>query len=308
MNILLIGGGGFIGSGLSNFFKETGHTISIIDQHPRMVKRHYSLLQLGWDRIIKELQKDKSWIIIDLAYASVPGTSFVDPIKDFTDNLYLINKNLEAVNQLDVSKYIYISSGGTVYGNPSKDLIDEETQNFPLSPYGITKMACERYVNLYRELYGLNTIILRPSNVYGPGQIPFRGQGLISTALGLAYKNEPIKIFGHGTAIRDYIFIDDFCKAVSDIINHAPSGEIYNVSAGLGSNINDIVALLNNVITQDGYILLTEQLPERPFDVKSNVLDNTKLRMLNNWIPTTDLEEGIKQTWQWIKTYLKTPH
>lgn len=307
MNIILIGGGGFIGKNLYQYFNIENNRIIVLARQAKSTKNYYSLPDIGWDKIISMLAKYENWVVIDLAYASVPNTSFADPIKDFSDNLYLINKTLEAMLKLSIRKYIYISSGGTVYGNTGLDVIPESFPNFPLSPYGITKMACERYINMYRELYGLKSVIVRPSNVYGPEQIPFRGQGLISTILGLVYKGESVKIFGAGDVVRDYIYIDDFCTALDDIIKYSKVGEIYNVGAGKGNSIMEIVNVAYNVVQSDGYKITIEHLPSRPFDVKKNVLSHEKLSYLNNWVPKINLLQGITKTWEWVKNYMAQP-
>lgn len=266
---------------------------------------HYNVAELGWDAIIEALISYKDWIIIDLAYASVPNTSFADPIKDFSDNLYMVNKHLDSIAKLNVKKYIYISSGGTIYGQTDKPMISESEQNFPLSPYGITKMACERYVHLYNITHGLPTCIVRPSNIYGPGQKPFRGQGFVSTALGLAYKNEPVKVFGDGNHVRDYLYIDDFCDAIDAVIKTGENGAIYNVGSEIGLSINDVIEAINELLHAEGGELKREYLEARPFDVKNNVLDSKKLREISGWKPTTNFKDGLNTTNQWIKQYLK---
>jgi UDP-glucose 4-epimerase len=305
MNILIIGGGGFIGKNLANYFRKSEeNNVYIIDRFTANIKNFFSLEELGWEKIIEQICTEKQWNIIDLAYATVPNTSFIDPIKDFSENLYLINATLKAIEALDIKQYIYFSSGGTVYGNSSSFLINETESNFPLSPYGITKMACERYVNMHHEIYGLKSVIVRPSNVYGSEQIPYRGQGLIINALALAFENKPIKIYGNGTIIRDYIYIEDLCSAIAAILNSNNTGKIYNIGSSIGYNILQIVDIINNVISPEGYVLNTQNLPMRPFDVKTNILDCSKIKNDTGWDTKVEIERGIKLTWEWVKNYL----
>jgi UDP-glucose 4-epimerase len=281
MNVLLIGGTGFMGSGLANYFNQKGHyvvTVGRSDLHTVPRIKHYNVAAMGWPQIVTELKERADWIALDLAYTSVPNTSFTDPIKDFSDNLYLVNRHLEFMEALKVKRYIYISSGGTVYGEPVRIPIPETAGNFPLSPYGITKMAAERYVYMHHRVYEFPAIIVRPSNIYGPGQIPFRGQGFIATALGLAVKGSPVQVYGNGDQERDYLFIDDFCSGIDAVVSKGKPGEIYNLGSGNGLSLNRIVETINELITSDGTYLPKTYQPARPFDVKQNVLDCTKAR------------------------------
>jgi len=245
-----------------------------------------------------------AYVVIDLAYTSVPNTSYDDPVKDFSENLNNVINHLLFVEEIGAEKYIYVSSGGTVYGNVNADIITEDASNFPLSPYGITKMACERYVHLYNKTHNIFTCILRPSNVYGPGQKPFRGQGFIATALGLAYKNLPVTIYGTGSQVRDNIFIDDFCRGVFDVIEYGENGGIYNVSEGKGMSNLEVLNNIQQLVKGDLIELEKKYLPERKFDVQKNVLDYSRLSALNNWRPEISFEEGLKKTALWIKQFL----
>ena len=312
MNILLIGSTGFIGSHLSNFLSIKGHNVYTVSRSNKTGEdghNHYNLAILGWDMILQQLSAFEEWIVIDLAYSSVPNTSFTDPIKDFSDNLYLVNKHLDLMKKISVKRSIYISSGGTIYGDLSDNLITETAPNFPLSPYGITKMACERYVFLNHKVTNLPVNIIRPSNIYGPGQIPFRGQGFIATALALILANKPIQVFGDGSVVRDYLFVEDFCEAIHSTIKHAADGEIYNISSGLGYSIADVIGKIRDVVKNEGHKIELNYMPRRPFDVMHNVLDNSKISSLNNWEPLITIEQGIKLSWKWIKDYYKEiPH
>jgi UDP-glucose 4-epimerase len=157
---------------------------------------------------------------------------------------------------------------------------------------------------MHHRIQGLHSVVVRPSNIYGPGQIPFRGQGLVATALGLAYTGKALQVFGSGNTIRDYLYIDDFCKALLKIIEFGGSGETYNIGSGVGVTINELIGEINGILGKEGRKLLVEHLPERPFDVPYNVLNSVKLRSICKWQPETNLSAGIVNTWQWVKAYL----
>lgn len=311
-SVILIGGGGFIGSALRSYFAATGVAVTIIGRSVNISlatnETYYSIVEYSFKELETQLAAKKIAAVIDLAYTSVPGTSYEDPVKDFSENLYNVIRHLDFSRTVGAERFIYVSSGGTVYGDSAGKPLTEEAPNFPLSPYGVTKLSCERYVYMYHRLYNLPTIIVRPSNIYGPGQKPFRGQGLIATGLGLALKGEPIHVFGDGSHIRDYLYIDDFCTALMTLISGGTNGEIYNIGSGQGVSINAIIAGMNEVTKEDKRELTTKPQPERPFDVHYNVLNIDKLSGATEWQPQVDLQEGIAQTWKWIKqTAVQTP-
>jgi UDP-glucose 4-epimerase len=306
--VCLIGGGGFIGSAIRNCLVQNGFNLVTIGRTLNIPllpnETYYSIKEYTYKQLVSLMAGHPFEVIIDLAYTSVPNTSYQDPISDFSENLNNVIQHLDFAQALKAGQYIYVSSGGTVYGDHGVKPYTEMDQNLPLSPYGITKLACEHYVYMTHRTKGLNTLVIRPSNIYGPGQKPFRGQGLISTALGLALKGEPVHIFGDGSHVRDYLFIDDFCGALLDLMDKGQGGETYNIGSGAGVEINELMETVVSVVACEGITLHRKHLPERPFDVHYNVLNTDKIRSLNGWQPVTDLQSGIERTWEWIKAYM----
>lgn len=290
---ILIGAGGFIGSAFSNYLKK--NSFQVFD----VFRGQISGIESDFHFIAEILKVEyNELIVIDFAYTSVPNSSFKDPVRDYSENLYNVIRHLEFTKQLPHSTYIYISSGGTVYGNTTcNEPINELHPNIPLSPYGITKLACEKYVLMYKEVYGLNVKIVRPSNIYGPGQKPHRGQGFIATAIAKILNNEPLQLFGDGLQVRDYLYIDDFCDVLYDVVTFGENGSIYNTGSTMGYTLIDI---LNNITHQLGTSVAVEYLPARPFDVRYNVLDSSVVSSLNNWSPSITLKEGLKATIKWL--------
>lgn len=308
-NICLIGGTGYLGAAFKNMYASEYKKIVTLGRKKDVTGSHeneqyYSISELSTNEVAYILKVNEITTVIDFAYCTVPKTSFEHPVEDFSKNLLLVNKHLEAIKRTNNCTYIYISSGGTVYGNANNTPINEKCQNFPLSPYGITKMACERYVNMYHHMYGFSVMIIRPSNIYGPGQVPFKGQGFISTALASVYKSICTPVFGDGSHIRDYLYIDDFCQALHDVVCFGKQGEIYNVGSSEGNTLNNIIRYINQVTSNNYKTLQIDNLPERRFDVPYNVLDNQKLVKLNNWKMKVNIESGLQQTWDWMQEYM----
>lgn len=293
---VLIGGGGFMGGAYAKFLVAAGLDV-------RLVLRGALADEAASGALLDSLIESThtSFVIVDFAYTSVPNSSFDDPVKDYSENLYNVLRHIDFARRLPHARYVYISSGGTVYGNVrAQQAISEAQQNVPLSPYGITKLACERYVLMHNEVHGIDATIVRPANVFGPGQKPFRGQGIVSTVAAKLLRGEPIQLYGAGLTVRDFLFVDDFCAALADIVAFGASGEIYNVGSQQGCSIVDLVAMIQ---TQLGlHEIEIETLPFRPFDVRFNVLETTKLRALNGWKPTVTVADGVAQTIAWLRT------
>jgi UDP-glucose 4-epimerase len=305
-NICIVGGGGFIGTAIRKSLKELGYSVFIIGRRRSIDLKdneiYYSIQDWKFDQLVNQLSGISFLAIIDCSYTTVPGTSFDDPIKDFSDNLSNIHFYLEFGKKLKIKKYIYLSSGGTVYGDASDKAIDESAATNPVSPYGVTKLACEKYAYLFHKLYDMPVLIVRPSNVYGPGQLPHKGQGIIPTVLSCISNSSPVIIFGDGENVRDYIYISDFVNAILDVLDYGVIGETYNIGSGNGVSINELILGINAVVAKDGYKVITQHNDKRGFDVRHNVLDTSKLIKLNNWRSEISLNNGLSNTWNWIKT------
>ena len=299
--ILLIGGTGFLGSALRE--RLAGHEIVIVGRSkdvPVGTNEHYFPAS-DLERLERECAGRRFAAIVDLAYATVPSTSFEDPVRDFSVNLGSVIRHLELARKLPTDRYLFVSSGGTVYGNAGSGAVSETAANSPRSPYGITKLTCEHYARLYYRLHGVPACIVRPSNIYGPGQVPFRGQGLVATAFGAARIAQPLSIYGDGSQVRDYLFIDDFCAAFADIMQMGEPGEVYNLGSGEGVSVKALLDAVSQIAGRDGKSLQIDWRDARPFDVDCIVLDSSKLRQLTGWQSQTSLGDGLEATWSWIK-------
>jgi UDP-glucose 4-epimerase len=307
-NICLIGGTGYLGKAFRAQFHAEFDLILNFGRKPVAAlnenEEYQDISGMSVRELAEVLREKKVTAVVDFAYSTIPKTSFEHPIADFSENLMLVNKHLEAVRIAGNISYTYISSGGTVYGASKEHPIDEDHQNFPLSPYGITKMAAERYVVMYHHLFAIPIKIVRPSNIYGPGQLPFRGQGFIPTAIAAALTSQPVSVFGDGENIRDYVYISDFCNAIHDILLYGKSGEIYNVGSAEGYSLRSVIQQIAGLTSQDGSEMVINYLPERLFDVRYNVLKHDKLSRLNAWSPKIKFADGLKETAIWIKDFL----
>lgn len=298
MNTLIIGGSGFIGSNLASQLLASGRNVTSISRHRvsdlnKVEGVDYLYGDFGELDFICE-QLDKHDEVVHLAYASVPNTSFDNPLADLQQNL-LPSVQLFAEAAKRNTKLVLVSSGGTVYGNTETLLINENHAKQPISPYGLTKLTLENYAFLYGVTHNLEYKIVRPSNAYGIGQLPFRGQGFIATAVAAAKLKQPLKVFGLTGTVRDYIHVNDLAAGIVSVLLNGQSREIYNIGSGIGLNNLQVIEQLNIALKKHNTKLQIEHLPERPFDVKRNVLDSTKLKRETHWQPQIMFTDGLEQ-------------
>lgn len=211
-----------------------------------------------------------------------------------------IKPTLELINILDSYqklRLIYVSSGGTVYGNPEVNPVNEDTPLRPLSFYGAGKVAIESFLRSFSSPSKRNITILRPSNVYGPNQ-PFRnGFGVIRTMLEHLFHGKEMEIWGDGNAIRDFLYIDDMVSAIVSLMAFPNDNQTYNVGSGIGHSLNQIKAIIESVCGKE---LPVKYRPGRKIDVERIVLDSSRLCEATHWQPRVAIEQGIALTWEWL--------
>lgn len=298
----LIGGAGFIGTALRPILKRSGRAVLVIDSgEPKSVDSDPTMMRgdYGNRQFLTKALKGVDEIVL-LAYASVPKTSFEDPLSDITHNLPPALTLFEVARELKLQKLVILSSGGAVYGKAQTLPIREDAPTNPISPYGITKLAIEKYSGLYHQLYGLPTVILRPGNAYGEGQRPFTGQGFIATAVASCIEKKPLLLFGRSGTIRDYIHVHDIASAIVAVLGEGELGSCYNVGTGIGTSNREIITKIDQLASGSGLKITVHTKPPRYFDVPANILDSANLTKTTGWKPAISLEEGLHRTWSWF--------
>lgn len=279
--VLLLGGNGFIGSALAKRLQQ--------DKVPAFI--------VGRDNVETLAQVlPQCGTVVHLASATTPGSSASQPSLELA-NLALTLHLLELMQAHPETHLIFFSSGGTVYGNPDRLPVTEESPIVPLSNHGAGKAAQETFYEAFRAK-GHAVTILRPSNAYGPGQTMRNGFGLARTLLEHARRGTPVEIWGDGKNVRDFIYIDDIVDACTKLVNLPLDSATYNLGSGIGCSINQLISVVETVCHSE---LAVVYRPVRSIDVRNVVLDNSRAKARLNWYPSVALADGMSRTWEWLK-------
>lgn len=291
MRALIIGGTGFLGSALRDQLLARGVWTSTIARSPSRIC-HEKLEHVVADlNDISILQKEilRSDVVFHFVYTSTPAQAEKDWNAEIYANLLPVTRIIEAC-AVNGCKLIFASSGGTVYGNPSRIPTPEATKPHPLSVYGLTKLMTEEALRFGYDRYRVPTTVLRISNPFGLNQTGENGQGAIGRFLRSVVNDQPIEIWGDGSIIRDYIHIDDVVTAILLAADICESFEIYNVGSNVGRSLTEIVSVIERVT---GKSIRKQYRQHRSIDVPVNILDNTKIKNKMKWYPDLNFEKQI---------------
>jgi len=303
LKVLILGGNGFIGSYLTKLLSSS-HEVVVFSR------------SVNWEGIkinnVKYIYGDfsnlslvkKSLIGIDIVYhlisSSNPSSANENPIRDIEENLICSIRFLELLRDVSIKKLVYVSSGGTVYGEATSQPIKESAALKPKGAYAITKVAIEQSIQRYSRELGFEYCIIRPSNPYGPGQRYDKNQGVISSFLYRAVTNSQIEIWGDGNEIRDYIYVEDLTIVLSRVIG-IDGSTILNVGSGLGVSTLEILSIVREVT---GLKVSFKHVPKLGHNIEKVTLDNTLAKSMLNWEPSKGLMDGIYNQYIWIKNKL----
>lgn len=302
---LVIGGGGFIGSHLVDQLIAEGHNVLVMQRHPSIFLDSIGVKGIYCDineiNVIKQYLHGVDWVF-HLAHTTLPQNSNRDPIHDVQSNVISSIALLQACVENKVKRFIYASSGGTVYGVPQSNFIDENHTTNPLCSYGITKIMIEKYLELFRTQHGLDYRVLRIANPYGERQRVDRAQGVVSIFLYKMLCGEPIEIWGDGSVIRDYIYVKDVARAFYLAMQTEDATErIFNIGSGQGISLCEIIGKLQACVGREAVIIWGEK---RVLDVPRNVLSIARAKNILGWKPLITFDEGIEVTGRYIKDLL----
>jgi UDP-glucose 4-epimerase len=301
MNIAIIGSNGFIGKHLTQTLqKETKNKIFLFGKSPQSF--FGDLLPYTQLNLLNSEQVNLCFKEIDLIYylasESIPSSSWEKPSSEIELNLLPFVKFMETITQLEVKKIVFVSSAGTIYG-PTSEKVTEDSVKNPFSPYGITKLTMEFYLNYFKIKSNLNYDIYRVSNVYGAGQDTSKGLGIINTFLEKILQQGRIQIFGDGEITRNYVYIQDVAELLNlSVISDLSTSNIYNLASDYTLKINDLVKMMKQIVEEDFEVVYKDN---RNSDNSAILLDNSKIKAALPTYQLTAIKEGIRKTYVYIK-------
>lgn len=295
--VFITGALGYLGRNLAAFLLEKKHKVYLCDVvRTREAAR---LVDMGGEFMCQDscrlspaaLGKLKRCAtVIHLACATTPATSEADPASDIRLNLAGTAALLRDCGDAGIKKFIFASSGGTVYGAPEKLPVTEASLTEPTNMHGAMKLASEVYIKAFSAKYGFDFALLRIANLYGPRQKYKTLFGAAAVFTQAVLEGKPIHVWGSGGTTRDYIYIDDTVSAFEAAVRCEAVKGIFNVSTGKGTSLNALIRLIENVTGRKAKV---EYLHSRRLDVPASVLSSRKLGRVSGWQPATSLREGI---------------
>lgn len=306
-NIGIIGGTGFIGKNLADYFIEEGCKVTVLGRNiisSKFQHQNITTVQVDCndtDQLLKSIQSCE--VIIWLVNVSIPSTYSESLVNDFEINVNPLIKFLEKAAELpNFKKFIFLSSGGTIYGDVLENVpVEEDFSKRPISGYGLSKIVAENYIKFLTRNSNIQSFILRPSNVYGKYQNLSKPQGIIGFAFKSIINNTSIDLYNEGKVTRDFIYVTDLAKAIHCCINsqyQKSTAIVYNVGSQQGYTINEILDKISIIAEKS---IDTIPKSSRSFDCNYNVLNIEKIKTNLHWNPTIGIDEGLDKVWKWIK-------
>lgn len=304
-NILVVGGGGFIGTNLLLQLQYKEWNVRAISRSylEKVTSKNISLITADLNDIaIADEQCGWADVVIYLASEGTPATANKDIVASAEQGIINSLRFFECCAHNGVEKLVYISSGGTVYGNAEHVPTPETAELKPNNAYAVSKIAVEQYLSLYRQLGRLNYVVLRASNPYGPYQFANKNQGVIGRFIGLACSGEPVPVWGDGSAVRDYLYIDDMCEAVLKAVDYEGSETVINIGSGIGRSLTEVI----DVARSTGLNIKVLNKPALPVIVAASVLDISLAKQELGWQPSVSFKDGITRFTKWFQSFDQT--
>lgn len=301
--ILITGGAGFIGSHVVDALIRRGHRVTVLDDLSSGRRENLAPeVELVVDDIRSaasaELVRTGGFsVLIHHAAQMDVRRSVADPRFDADVNIVGLLNLLEAARTTGVSQVVFASTGGAIYGDQETFPASEDHPVAPLSPYGVAKLASERYLYFYHRQYGLDVACLRYANVYGPRQNPHGEAGVVAIFADALLSGRTPRINGDGRQTRDYVFVEDVA-AVNLAVLGRPGFHVYNVGTGVETDVN---TLFEGIRTEIGVTVQATHGPAQPGEQQRSCVDATRVRSHLGVLVDTTLERGLAQTVEWFK-------
>ena len=309
---LITGGAGFIGSHTVERFLSAGYEVHVLDNLssgkrenlPAAATLH--VLDVRCAEAAALVRDTQFEVITHLAAQIDVRKSVENPRFDADVNIAGMLNLLEAIRTRSGSvpcRFVFVSTGGALYGDVTLKASDELTAKNPESPYGIAKLAAEYYAAYYGRVHGLDTAVVRLGNVYGPRQDPHGEAGVVAIFCGRVGTKAGVTVFGDGLQTRDYVYVGDVARAIFTVAvatlpkSGALDARAFNVGTGIGTSVLDLAHGLGRIVGGDPVVTFA---PERRGEVRASVLDCTKARTMLGWKAETSVAQGLAATYAWF--------
>jgi UDP-glucose 4-epimerase len=307
--ILVTGGAGFIGSHIAEAYQAQGNRVWVVDNlstgRRANVAKGIELVEMDiCDNSLDNLFKDVGGFDVISHHAAQMDvrSSVEDPRNDARINVDGFLNVVECAMRHKAERFVFVSSGGVVYGEPEHRPTPETAPKGPLSPYGVSKLTAENYLFYYANIHGLSYAALRYSNVYGPRQDPHGEAGVVAIFSNRISAGEPLTIYGDGEQTRDYVYVGDVVRA-NMLVSESPleqptllDNRAYNVGTGVETSVNE---LARELMDAAGRKVDVKHAPARPGELMHSCLDNSRIRELG-WTPQQTLADGLAKTYHYI--------
>jgi UDP-glucose 4-epimerase len=300
----VLGGGGFIGTNLCRGLAASGRRVRAFGRRCLFPS---DLKGVEWrqgdldDEAAVGAAIESFDVVFHLVHTTTPQSSNLNIAADIEDNVVSTIPLLETCRRQGVKRVVFASSGGTVYGKARQVPTPETAPTEPICAYGISKLAIEKYLALYEHLHGLDFRVLRIANPFGPFQLALKNQGVIAALIARALRGEAVEIWGDGSVVRDFIFVDDVVDAFTAAMAHESGERVFNIGSGKGRSLLDVIAAIENQLDMK---LKLQWRPGRSLDVPASVVAIERARTGLGWAPKTSFADGLERTIAWARDAL----
>lgn len=298
---VVLGGGGFIGTNLCRRLAERGHRVRAFGRRCLFPE---ALSGIEWCQgdfadtdLVGEVVKSAD-TVFHLVHATMPQAAELNPAADLTQNVVPSIGLMQQCGSRGVGRLVFMSSGGTVYGRARQIPTPETAPTDPISAYGVSKLATEKYLGLYAHSHGLDFRVLRVTNPFGPFQVALKNQGVIAALVARGLSGEPMDIWGDGSVVRDFVFVGDLVDALEHAADDRSTERVFNIGGGQGRSLREVIAAIERLL---GFRLDIRWKPGRPLDVPVSVVAIDRAKSVLGWAPQTPFETGLELTIDWAR-------
>ncbi len=299
---LVLGGGGFLGVNLCRALLAAGEPVAAFGRRSALAEAaagvEWTEGEFG-DRAAVARALEGREVVYHLIHGTAPEGAELDPVGDLENNVAPTIAMLQACVAAGVRRVVFVSSGGAVYGRVATIPTPETAPTEPISVYGVAKLAIENYLGLFERRFGLEYRALRVTNPFGPYQTARKAQGVIAALTLKALRGETIEIWGDGSVVRDFVYVDDVSAAMRLAAQDSGPHRFYNIGAGVGRSLSEVIAAIETCL---GRKLSLVFRPARALDVPVSVVDVARARESLGWTPATRFEDGLARTVAWART------